>query len=165
MLLAAALACAQGESRPPLLGSGENTESCRTACDTIERCAGEAEAGCFEGCQSSRRGYFRRVTEEALHQEALCLLDKACPEELDELFISCFLEAGEVVEIRSKADEFCDAMAETFFVCAWYSAPSQCAREHARYTDAALSAGARCAGTPCEELESCVDATLWTFGD
>ena len=154
-----------GEPRARLLGSGDNTESCRAACDTVARCAGDAETGCFEGCQSRRRGYFRRVTEQALHEEALCLLDKDCPADLDELFLGCFVEAGQVVEITSKATEFCATMAETFFVCAWYSAPNQCARDHARYTDAALSAGALCAGTPCEELESCIDATLWTFGE
>jgi hypothetical protein len=164
-VLLAALACAEGDSRPRLLGSGDNTESCRAACDAIERCTGDAAAGCFEGCQNSRRGYFRRVSEQALHEEALCLRDKACPADLEELFISCFVQAGQAVEITSKAADFCEGMAETFFVCAWFSAPSQCAREHARYTDPALSAGALCAGTPCEELESCVDATLWTFGD
>lgn len=163
MLLAPA--CAEGESRAPLLGTGEDSESCLSVCETLERCAGNAGSGCFLGCQSSRRGYFRRVTEQALHEEAQCLLGTACSENLDDLFLGCFLSAGESIEVTPQATAFCEVMAETFFGCAWYSAPTGCAQEHARFTDAALSAGERCAGTPCDELESCMDATLWTFGE
>jgi hypothetical protein len=100
-----------------------------------------------------------------LHEEAQCLLDRACPATVDELFLGCFVEAGQLVDVTSDATEFCGAMAETFFECAWYSAPSQCAQEHARYTRAALSAGRACAGTPCDRLEGCMDSTLWTYGD
>lgn len=161
-----ALACAEGDSRAPPLGSSGNAElSCLTACDTFERCTGAAQTGCFEGCQESRRGYFLRVTEQALREEAQCLLNAACPVNLDDIFVSCFVEAGQALAITSQATELCEAMAETFFVCAWYSAPSQCAREHARYTEAALSAGERCAGASCEELESCLAAELWSYGD
>jgi hypothetical protein len=160
-----AAACGEGDERAPLLGSGENAEWCLAVCDTVERCAGDIGGDCVGGCQPAQRGYRRRVTEQALHEEALCLLEEPCREGVEEVFESCFVQAAEAVEITSEAIRFCETMADTFFTCAWYSAPSQCAQRNARFTEAALSAGARCAGTPCEELEACIDATLWTFGD
>lgn len=163
VLLAAA--CGEGDERPRLLGSGENTESCLAVCDTVERCAAAVGSDCIAGCQRNQRGYFRRITEQALHEEALCLRDKACSADLDELFTSCFIEAGQMVEISSEAIEFCESMADTFFECAWYSAPSECSRQNARFTAAALTSGKQCAGAPCDDLESCIEATLWTFGE
>jgi hypothetical protein len=159
------LACGEGDERARLLGSGENTEWCLAACNTFGRCSADVGGDCVDVCQRNQRGYFRRVTEQALHEEALCLPDKACSADPDELFTTCFVEVGQVLEITSEATGFCDSMADTFFGCAWYSTPSQCSQQNARFTGAALSAGARCAGTPCDDLESCIEATLWTFGD
>jgi hypothetical protein len=56
-------------------------------------------------------------------------------------------------------------MGNVFFECAWFDSPSSCYEEQARFTSDALSAGALCSATSCEELEPCLDANLWSYGE
>ncbi len=164
-LLGALLACGEGSERPPILGSGR-AELCRAVCDTFTRCEGSPTPGCMEGCQTNSGGYFRRHTRAALDAETQCLIDtSACPEDVTDVFSECFLVAGEALEPTPAAAAFCDAMSETFFECAWYSAPTACRQINSRYVPEALSAGKRCGNTECDGLEQCIDATLWSYGD
>jgi hypothetical protein len=135
-------------------------------CDTYARCEGSSPPGCVEGCQNESGGYFRRHTAAALTAETQCLLESSlCPDELDAVFSECFVAASEALDPTPAATAFCDAMSERFFECAWYSAPTVCSQVNSRYVPEALSAGERCGNTPCDDLEQCMDATLWTYGD
>lgn len=160
-----ALSCGEGDGPPTSVGAGA-AELCREVCATLDRCMGGVSPTCARDCQPGMRGYMRRITTLAVGGEVRCLQEaNACPEDLDELFVECIERAGEAIEPTARAEEFCGGMSETFFECAWYSSPRSCSQAHARYTADALAAGRRCTGSTCDNLESCIEATLWSYGD
>jgi hypothetical protein len=154
--------CGEGETEQP--GLSPNAALCAAECSTYERCEG-ASADCAAACQDESRAYFQRITPTALSREAECLRGTdACPEPLSDVFENCFVTAGQSLDGSAAARRFCTNMGQTFFECAWFESASSCTQEHARYTEQALSAGEVCRGTPCEALQECMDANLWSYG-
>jgi hypothetical protein len=157
--------CAGGEARPDLLSSSDS-DWCPAICDMVLRCQGGIAQGCVAGCRSDASGYFRRVVPESIEAEAACLRAATeCPGDMSTLYADCYEQAGRAVPPSAAADRFCTRMSETFFECAWFGSPDACSEELARFTPEALAAGERCSGTPCAELEQCMTASLFTYGD
>ncbi len=167
-LLAAALrclACVDSEPGQDPLVAGRAW--CSALCTLFERCGeGGPAAPCTNGCVSSSRPYMQRIVAESIAAEAACFEDSTdCSGGTEPVFNECFTQAGLAAPPSADAERFCAHMAQTFFECRWFESPDSCSQVHARYTGAALAAGRRCSGTPCEELVQCMEAWVWTYGE
>jgi hypothetical protein len=106
------------------------------------------------------------MVAESIAAEAACFSDSMdCSGGTEPVFEECFAQAGLAAPLSEDADRFCAHMSQTFFECRWFESPEGCSQFHARYSPPALEAGQRCNGAPCEELQQCMEAWVWTYGE
>jgi hypothetical protein len=134
-------------------------------CAAYRRCEGNARSSCLNDCQAGNRAFLARNSDASLELQTECLELATCTPEFDDLLDECFSEAFSALEPSTEAVELCATLAKPFFECSWFSTPQSCGRFHAVYSAPALAAERACAAASCEELEGCVEAQLYSFGE
>jgi len=91
----------------------------------------------------------------------------SCTPDFTDLIGECYEESflGLELEPSAEAVALCTAMAKPLFECSWFTTPQGCARFHSVFSAPALAAEQACATASCEELDGCIDAELFSFGE
>lgn len=156
--------CADGETsgNPLVLGN----DWCSSFCTVTQRCGGGANPSCTNSCLSWSSPYIRRTVRESIEAEAACFRASTdCSSGMDQLFTECFEQAGLAAPPSAASERFCSRLSQTFFECRWFDSPDSCSEVNARYTAPALAAGERCNEAACDELQQCMEASVWSYGE
>lgn len=157
-------ACVEGDETPAD-GLALRGDWCSSYCAILEQCGGAFDPSCSDGCRSWSTAYMRRTVAESIEAEAACFrASTACAGGMDEVFTECFEQASLAAPPSAASDHFCARLSQTFFECSWFPSPDSCSLVNARYTAPALAAGERCSDAACDELQQCMEASVWRYG-
>jgi len=156
------------ESRPPPLGSravGPAASWCNAMCSTYRRCQSAPWPSCLNDCQAQNRTFLARNSTASIELQTECIQLASCTADMNELLDECFVEAFFALEPSAESSALCAAMAKPFFECSWFSTPQSCSTFHAVFSAPALAAEQDCAAASCDELDACIEAQLYSFGE
>jgi hypothetical protein len=138
---------------------------CASMCNSYRRCEAPVSSECVASCLDANAAYLARRTGPALEFEMQCMSSAVCTEDFDDLMASCFSDSLTALEPTGEAEQLCDDLASEFFACSWFPSHASCARFHAGYSALALASEQGCASLPCEDLDACIEARLYRYGE